>query len=175
MTEIVHSNKRKSILIMLSCVVLLLGAIAFSYDFFTRNSIYTDDAYVNGNSVQLMSQVAGTIMSINTDDTQLVEQGQVLIQLDPTDTQIALTNAAANLANTVRQVKQLFESGASAQASLNVSETQLKKAQLDVERRKIYWAIVRFLVKNSSMFAQTILQPKHNIMQPYIIFAQYML
>jgi len=128
---------RKKMLLLLTSIFLILGGIAFfMIAIWGRYDVYTDDAYVNGNTVQLMSQVQGTVMSINTDDTQLVTQGQALIQLDPTDTRIALQNARADLADTVRQVKQLFENTDGAKAQLDLSQADLEKAKLDVERRK---------------------------------------
>ena len=45
----------------------------------------TDDAYVNGNKVVISAQVPGTVIAVLADDTQLVEAGQVLVRLDPTD------------------------------------------------------------------------------------------
>ncbi len=127
---------RKKALLILITVLLIIGLITVIILFLDRYDVYTDDAYVNGNSVQLMSQIPGTVISINTDDTQLVNEGQVLIQLDPTDTNIALHNASANLADTVRQVKQSYENAEGALAALQANETQLKKVKQDWGRRK---------------------------------------
>src|ERR1700687_3868004 len=64
----------------------------------------TNDAYVNGNMVSINSQIPGTIAKVYADDTNLVDKDQILIELDPTDTQIALDKSKAYLANTVRRV-----------------------------------------------------------------------
>jgi len=136
MTEPQPNNNRKKALLSVGGIFLLIGLIALIIAIIDRNDVYTDDAYVNGNTVQLMSQIPGTVMTINTDDTQLVKQGQILVQLDPTDTNIALQNAQAKLADTVRQVKQIIENSESALATLKISEAQLKKAKLDLKRRK---------------------------------------
>ncbi len=50
----------------------------------------TDDAYVNGNIVQITPQIAGTVVGINADDTQYVAVGQTLVRLDPADAKVAL-------------------------------------------------------------------------------------
>lgn len=68
----------------------------------------TDDAYVNGNVVQVTSEVPGTVVSLTADDTQLVNAGQTLLTLDPADAEIAEANAEADLAGAVRQVRGLF-------------------------------------------------------------------
>ena len=47
----------------------------------------TDDAYVQGNVVQITPQVAGTVVAINADDTDFVKAGQPLVKLDRADAQ----------------------------------------------------------------------------------------
>ncbi len=65
--------------------VVLLGALGYGgYWFFDgRYFESTDDGYVNGDVVQVTSEVPGTVLSLNVDDTQLVEAGQTLLKLDP--------------------------------------------------------------------------------------------
>lgn len=62
----------------------------------------TDDAYVQGNVVQVTPQVAGTVVAIRADDTQLVTAGQPLIELDRADARVALEQSEAALAQAVR-------------------------------------------------------------------------
>jgi membrane fusion protein (multidrug efflux system) len=50
----------------------------------------------------------GFLTSIHTDDTFLVTQGQLLIELDETDAKIALSRAGEDLANSVRTVCQMM-------------------------------------------------------------------
>ena len=70
--------------------------------------VKTKDAYVNGNLIRLPPQVSGTVTEITTDQTQPVTRGQMLVRLDSHDTDISLAQAKANLAQTVRDVAQLF-------------------------------------------------------------------
>ena len=58
--------------------------------------------------MRLTPQMTGTVIAINTDETQFVQRGQVLVQLDPRDAEVALAQAKASLAQTVRDVAQLF-------------------------------------------------------------------
>jgi len=130
------SRNRKRAFIILGAVFLIIGLIWLIYWLIIgRFHVYTDDAYVNGNLVQLMSQVPGTVIKINTDDTYLVKQGQPIILLDPSDMQIALKSAHASLALTVRQISQAFERAKQAQATLKLRAADLVKAQLDLKRR----------------------------------------
>ena len=71
----------------------------------------TDDAYVDGDVVQVTSEVPGTVLSLHVDDTQPVRAGQPLLELDPADAEIAEANAEADLARAVRQVRGLVRAG----------------------------------------------------------------
>ncbi len=121
---------------LLAIVVLLLAAFALWYFAFGRWFEETDDAYVQGNQVQITPQLAGTVVAIAADDGMRVEQGQLLVQLDPADTGVALQQAEANLARTVRQVRGMYRSVEGAQAELNARQVSLKRARDDFARRK---------------------------------------
>jgi membrane fusion protein, multidrug efflux system len=121
-------------LIFLGIVALALVAWAIYYFVFARGHVSTDDAYVNGNLVRLTPQVTGTVIAINTDETQFVQRGAVLVQLDPRDTQVALAQAKANLAQTVRDVAQLFAEEQRDTALLRSQQVQLDQANQDVTR-----------------------------------------
>lgn len=130
------SKKRKRALTILGAVFLLFGIFYLIYWLiWGRFEEYTDDAYVSGNQVQLMPQISGTVIAINTDDTHLVTIGQKLIELDSADMLIALQRARANLATTVRQVRQYYSDVQQAQANLALRKADLNKAELDLSRR----------------------------------------
>jgi membrane fusion protein (multidrug efflux system) len=116
-------------------VVLVLIALAIWYFVSGRWHEDTDDAYVQGNLVQITPMVAGTVVSIGADDGMRVQRGQLLIKLDPADTEVALQQAEANLARTVRQVRGLFRSVEGAQAELSAQQVTLQRARADVARR----------------------------------------
>lgn len=95
----------------------------------------TDDAYVTGNMVMVTPQEEGIITQILADNTQLVEAGQVLVEIDRHDFEIGLEKAKADLADTVRLVAQLFLKVEELQAKKIVAEAELVKARLDYEHR----------------------------------------
>jgi membrane fusion protein (multidrug efflux system) len=129
-------NPRGFMLRLLGLVVLL-GIIAWALWYFLDGRWYegTDDAYVNGNVVQITPQVPGTVVSIGADDGDLVHAGDVLVQLDPSDADVALAEAKANLANTVRKVRGLYSSVNGAQADVAARKTAVDKARADYKRR----------------------------------------
>jgi membrane fusion protein, multidrug efflux system len=96
----------------------------------------TDDAYVNGNVVQITPQISGTVVAVNADDTQFVKEGQVLVQLDPADAKVALDEAEAQLARTVREVRNLFATSEGLKAQVGVRQTDLAQMQQDLQRRQ---------------------------------------
>jgi membrane fusion protein (multidrug efflux system) len=102
----------------------------------TRNHEFTDNAYVDGNVVQITPQVAGTTIAIGADNTDMVKEGQVLVQLDPADALVALEEAEAQLAKTVRQVRNLFATSSQLQATAQMRESDVVRAQEDLSRRE---------------------------------------
>ncbi|AHY59664.1 multidrug efflux MFS transporter periplasmic adaptor subunit EmrA [Stenotrophomonas rhizophila] len=130
------SRRGKLLRGLLVIVLLLLAALALWYFMFGRWFEDTDDAYVQGNQVQITPLVSGTVVAINADDGMRVERGQLLVQLDPADTEVALQQAEANLAKTVRQTRGLYRSVEGAQADLNARQVTLKRVRDDFNRRK---------------------------------------
>jgi membrane fusion protein, multidrug efflux system len=115
---------------------LILGAAYGVYwDRDLRYSVYTDDAYVSGNVVQITPRISGTVVAIGADNTQFVKAGQTLVRLDPADAKVQLQESEAQLAKTVRQVRNLFATTSELQANVQVRRTQLAKAQSDYTRR----------------------------------------
>ncbi len=102
----------------------------------------TDNAYVQGNVVQLTPQVAGTVVSIDADDTDFVKAGQTLVRLDPADARVALDQAEAQLGQAVREVRALYSNNgvwqaqiAARQADMARAQSEVARAQDDVDRR----------------------------------------
>ena len=78
-------------------VLLVLGAVVWAWSTSGRES--TDDAQVDAHVTQLAARVGGTVTKVAVDDNQLVEAGTLLVQLDPSDYQVAVDKARAELAD----------------------------------------------------------------------------
>ena len=129
------NSKRRTALTALTTVVVLGGLGWAAYEWLVASHYEgTDDAYVQGNVVQITPQISGTVQAIMADDTDFVKAGQPLIQLDPADARIALDQAEANLAQTVRQVRGLYANNSALQAQVAVREADVAKAQSDLAR-----------------------------------------
>jgi membrane fusion protein (multidrug efflux system) len=97
---------------------------------------------VHGNLVSVSAQIPGTVVAIGADDTQTVSRGSHLVTLDHSDTDIALAQAEAALAQTVRHTQTLFVQNDALAADISVgqanveqAETLLHKAENDLQRR----------------------------------------
>ena len=130
-------KKSRGLLLRVLGIVVLLAAIGWGLWYFLDGRWYesTDDAYINGNVVQITPQVPGTVVSIGADDGDLVRAGDTLVKLDPSDADVALTEAKANLALTVRKVRGLYSSVNGAHADVDARKTAVDKAHNDYQRR----------------------------------------
>lgn len=132
-----NSRKRKVMLLGLTAIVILGGLGVFAWhELYGRWNESTDDAYVNGNVVEITPLVTGTVVSIGADDGDLVHEGQVLINFDPNDAQVGLQSAEANLARTVRQVRGLYSNVDGMRAQVAAQKAEVQKAQDNFNRRK---------------------------------------
>jgi membrane fusion protein (multidrug efflux system) len=131
-------NGKRAFFLRLLLVVVVVGALAWAAWYFFLGRWYedTDDAYVNGNVVQVTPQVPGTVVSIGADNGDLVQAGQTLVKLDASDTEVALQAARAHLAQTVRQVRGLYNNVESGKAEVAARKVALAKAKADYQRRK---------------------------------------
>ncbi|MDR7304852.1 HlyD family efflux transporter periplasmic adaptor subunit [Rhodoferax saidenbachensis] len=128
------NTKRKKALTVLS-IVVLLGLAYGGFEYYgSRHSEETDNAYVQGNVVQITPQIGGTVTAILADDTDYVKAGQPLVQLDPADAKVALDQAEANLAQAVRQVRTLYANNGSLSAQVTLRESDIAKAQTEIAR-----------------------------------------
>src|SRR5471030_478884 len=130
------SSRRKLWLALLGVGVVVAG-VAYGAYYFIYGQYHeaTDDAYVNGNLVQLTPQVTGTVNAVNSDDTQIVTAGDPVVTLDPADSKIALLNAEAALGQAVRQVSTLYVNNSYFAANVAQRESDLARALDDLKRR----------------------------------------
>jgi len=129
-------KKRTIALAALASVFLVAGAAAAGWWWLDgRWHESTDDAYAQGNLVQLTPQIGGIVVRINADDTALVHEGDPVVVLDPADTQTALDEAKAALAQTVRRVRQLYANSDALRAAVEQRRTDWRRAQEDLQRR----------------------------------------
>ena len=130
-------TRRGRWLLIATAFFILIGFLWWAYWYFhARFYQDTDDAYVAGDLVNVMSQVSGTVISIGADETDFVQAGQELVRLDSSDAEIALRDSEARLARAVRQTRTVFANRDQLQAVVAQRRADLRKAQSDLDRRK---------------------------------------
>ena len=130
------SQQRKkglSIFILL-LLLIAIGSAAYWF-FFIKGFEETEDAYVSGNQVMVSAQVAGNISKINVDNMDPVQAGDVLLELDDTNTKLSFEQAKSNLANAVRQISQLNYTVKQLKSAVRANEITLAQVQGNLNRR----------------------------------------
>ena len=110
-------------------ILLLICGAAFWYwrSTFTED---TDDAQVDGDIYQVSARVTGQVTKVFVEENKPVKKGDLLLEIDPTDYQVALQQAQANLASAQADYTQ---------ATVNVpitsvqTNTQLANSGVDVQ------------------------------------------
>ena len=127
--------KRKKALLALAATVAVVAVIWGGYEWLVASHYETtDNAYVQGNVVQITPQVGGTVMTIQAEETDYVKAGQPLVKLDPSDAKVGLEQAEAALGQTVRQVRTLYTNNGSLAAQVKLREADVAKAEAEVRR-----------------------------------------
>jgi membrane fusion protein (multidrug efflux system) len=120
-------NPRVRLGLIIAGIVIILGGF-FAWRYFSSYES-TDDAQIDGHINPISARVSGHVIKLNVDDNQYVQAGTVLVEIDPTDYELAVAQAKAALADAV--------AGAEA-ARVNVPVTsvtttgQVSSAQADV-------------------------------------------
>jgi membrane fusion protein (multidrug efflux system) len=112
---------------------LLLAAAGAYWWFFMRGRISTDDAYVKADSASISSRIDGTVAKVLVDNDQLGEEGQVLVELDKKDYQVAVHRAEAVLNRITAEIAAakitVALTDAQTQAQLESAEANLQKTK----------------------------------------------
>ncbi|HVI52484.1 MAG TPA: HlyD family efflux transporter periplasmic adaptor subunit [Candidatus Sulfotelmatobacter sp.] len=131
-------NGRRKLLMSAAAIGFAAIGAAYGVYWFSvgRYNMTTDDAYVSGNVIQVSPQIAGTVVAVRADDTDFVQAGQPLVTIDQADTKLALDQAKAHFAQTVREVRALYSNDGALAATVSLQETNLARMQEDLARRQ---------------------------------------
>jgi membrane fusion protein, multidrug efflux system len=92
-------NRKPGRKILISAVILVLLVAGFFIWRYLSSYESTDDAQGDLHIYPVSARISGYVEKVNVDDNQWVKKGDVLVEIDPTDYQVALAQAQANLAN----------------------------------------------------------------------------
>ena len=156
---VVREQRRNKLLLGLAGVVVVAGAVGGGYWWLhASNFVSTDNAYAAVEVAQVTPSVGGTVLDVLVKDTQAVQQGDVLVRIDPTDAKLALAQAEAELARAVRRVKGYVANDGGLKAQVAAREAdqksaaaQLASAQADMARATIDLQRREALAKSGSV------------------------
>ncbi|HLJ24171.1 MAG TPA: HlyD family secretion protein [Candidatus Acidoferrales bacterium] len=145
-----RSNSRRTIAIVAVVVVVLIVGGFFLWRYLGSYES-TDDAQVDAHLYPVSARVSGYVTKVNVGDNQYVQQGTVLVEIDPKDSEVAVEAAKANLAsaeataqslnisvpitttNTASQLKFASSGVVSAGAAITAAEKQVSAAHAQLE------------------------------------------
>lgn len=116
-------------------IVVIVGGLFVWRYYSVRES--TDDAQIDGHLAPISARVSGIVTQVNVDDNQVVKEGDILVQLDPKDYEVALEHAKADMqdaiaveqgARTTVPITHITTGG-----SLDTARANLIAAQKDVD------------------------------------------
>ncbi len=119
-------------LIGLGAAALIVGS--FAYWLSGGRYVETDDAYVQANVLNVTTDVSGLVDQIDVREGERVKQGQVLFRLDPSQFQLAVDQAQANLGQTVLQLNSLKADYATAERQVTAQQARVAMDQVTYQR-----------------------------------------
>lgn len=135
-TNNLPTQRKKSLLAL--GAIFGVAAIGYGIYWFITSGKHeaTDNAYVQGNVIQITPQINGTVTAIGAQDTDFVKAGQSLVKLDNIDAQVALDQARAQLAQTVREVRTTYANNATFEATLSQRQAEVARTTNELNRAK---------------------------------------
>ena len=145
-----RSKVRRNILIVVVVLIVVVGGV-FLWRYLNSYES-TDDAQVDVHLYPVSGRVSGYVTKVNVGDNEYVQQGTVLVEIDPKDYAVAVQQAQANLAsaeataqslnitvpitsvNTSSQLSFASSDVESASAGVNITERQVAAAHAQLEQ-----------------------------------------
>lgn len=128
--------RRRKALGLVGIVLVLALALYLIWKAFFNSSVSTDNAYVGAETASVTSMVTGQVAQVLVSDTRQVKKGDVLVQIDPRDAEIALAQAQAELMKAQRQYRQTQANSSALNSQVFVSDDGIHSAEAQVAKAK---------------------------------------
>ncbi|MGA9723264.1 MAG: biotin/lipoyl-binding protein, partial [Candidatus Binatus sp.] len=127
-----HRISKRVVLVVL--LVLALGALSpFGWNYL-QSFESTDDAQIDGHIDPLSSRINGTVIQVHVENNDRVKAGELLVEIDPRDYEVAVEQARAQLELAVAQVASAKQDYAAALANVREDDADNFRAQRDAQR-----------------------------------------
>jgi membrane fusion protein (multidrug efflux system) len=128
-----RSLKTRRILLV-APLLLAIGALApFAWNYL-QSYESTDDAQIDGHIDPLSSRIDGTVIAVHAEDDDRVIKGELLVEIDPRDYEVAVEQAKARVELALAQVASAKQDYAAALANIRENEAANFRAQRDAGR-----------------------------------------
>jgi membrane fusion protein, multidrug efflux system len=124
-------DQRTLLLLLLIVAVVAVAPFAWNY---LQSYQSTDDAQIDGHIDPLSSRIDGTVVQVYPEDDDRVKQGDLLVEIDPSDYEVAVEQAKARLALALAQVASARQDYAAALANVREADATNFRAQRDAGR-----------------------------------------
>lgn len=127
------SPRMRMFLIVLT--ILLIGGAAWLVEYFVRGRYFqeTNNAYVQVDQVTISSKLAGFVTEVPVADNSVVQDGTVLVRLDPADYQTRAASADAGIAAALAQRRVTEATLREVQAAVGEAEAAVAGARADLD------------------------------------------
>ncbi|WP_296248403.1 HlyD family secretion protein [Pseudomonas sp. UBA4194] len=139
---------------LIALVAITLVLYIWHFPPFDDDGPYTDNAYIRGYVTTLAPEVSGHLTDMYVKDYEVVHQGQLLAQIDPSSYAASVEQAEADLNSARSDLANNAQSQASAAATLAAREAALTTAAAEYQRTERDYARSEALVKEGGVSVQ---------------------
>src|SRR5262245_24570839 len=125
--------KRRIYMLVALLVVLAVGVGGWRLWRYFSSYVTTDDAQVDAHLHPVSARITGHVIRVNVDDNEYVQEGALLVEIDPTDYEVAVAQAAADLANAEASAESLH---IDIPITATTTASQLESTAADVEKAR---------------------------------------
>jgi membrane fusion protein (multidrug efflux system) len=159
-SDVVGVRRKRRLPLIIIGIVLIVGAIGgLIYWLYARQYESTDDAFIEGNIVQVSPKISANVVKVNVTDNQVVKKGDLLVELDARDFEARLEQAKAQLAQARAQAQAAQANVNLTRRSTNAGVTQaasgVRAARANVAQAQAQAAARRTAISQASAGVQT--------------------
>jgi membrane fusion protein (multidrug efflux system) len=127
-------SRRSKRVLLVMMLILALGAVSpFAWNYL-QSYESTDDAQIDGHIDPLSSRINGTVIRVHAENNDRVKAGELLVEIDPRDFEVAVAQAKARLELAVAQVASAKQDYAASLANTRETDADNFRAQRDAQR-----------------------------------------
>jgi len=131
-----EAGKKRTLRLRVALGLLVVALAAFGWWLYARHFEETDDAQIDGDISAVSPRVPGTVTAVHVVDHQEVKQGDLLVELDPTDLEVAAAQARAAVAQAQAAYQaenpNVAITETSNRASLSTAEDEVQNARAEL-------------------------------------------